>query len=231
MSTLTLEQRIDRAPQKVKRQIGRFLDAPTPQQQELADILSEINRGTPRGKFLAGLIHLGLAVSKPITQWPAFSEQDDLNAVVDVLTQPGVLEKSLPEVDPLMVYRLKGTVLKQELLKDQGLPPFSSEQVAENLGMSREAVNKRRRKGQLVAVSVGKRGYQYPAWQFQDGQVLRGLREVLQALGSVGEWTPILFLCSGDPMLDGETPLERLKQGDIDAAIAAAQRYGKANPS
>jgi len=37
-------------------------------------------------------------------------------------------------------------------------------------------------KGQLLVVSLGRRGYLYPAWQFQAGQVLPGLERVLASL-------------------------------------------------
>jgi phosphoglycolate phosphatase-like HAD superfamily hydrolase len=231
MSSLTLEQRISDASPQVQRQVSSFLDAPAPQQQDLSMLLSEINHGTPRGQFLSRLLHLGLAASEPISQWPNFAEQNDLSTVVNVLTQSGALEKIASTGDPLAIHRLKGLPIKQQLLNYQGQPPLKSEQAAELLQMTREAVNKRRRNKQLTAVSFGRRGYQYPAWQFQEGKVLPGLKETLRALETEGEWTPLLFLCSGDPALDGDTPLERLQKGDLESVIVAAQSYGKANPT
>jgi hypothetical protein len=227
MSPPALEKRIQEAPPHMRRQIQQFLDAPEPQRQVLAAVLSE--RGTQQSKFLTTLLRVGLAASGRNTRWPDFDDLNDLSAVVQVLTQPAVVEEFAP-IDPLAVHRLKGMLVKQQLLNYQGQPPLTSEQVSEVLGMSREAINKRRKNQQLVAVSLGKRGYRYPAWQFQEGKVLPGLKEVLQVLNAVSEWTPLLFLCSGDPRLNGETPLERLQAGDISAVVAAARCYGQAHP-
>ncbi|MGF1601621.1 MAG: hypothetical protein ACFCU8_06310 [Thermosynechococcaceae cyanobacterium] len=231
MSPITLDKRISDATPQVKRQVKSFLDAPKHQQKEVGAVLAEINDGTPRGMFLAKLLHLGLAASKPISQWPNYSKQNDLSAIVDVLSQPGALAEIILTDDPLAVHRLNGLPIKQKLLSYQGHSPLRSEQVANLLNMSREAVNKRRRNGQLVAVSFGRRGYQYPSWQFQEGKVLPGLKEVLQALDAEGEWTPLLFLCSGDPSLKGDTPIDRLREGHVEAVVMAARNYGKANPS
>jgi phosphoglycolate phosphatase-like HAD superfamily hydrolase len=230
MSAQTLERRLHQASPQIQRQIRQFLETPEPQQQEVAAVLSEIKRRTPRGQFLAKLIHFGLAASEPITRWPDFDAQDDLSAVVEVLTQTEIMAELAP-VDPLATHRLKGMLVKQQLLNYQGPPPLNSEQVAELLMMSREAVNKRRRSKQLIAVNLGKRGYRYPAWQFQEGKVLPGIKEVLKTLDAPGEWTPLLFLCSGDPSLNGVTPLEKLQAGEIDSVVAAARCYGKPNPA
>jgi biotin operon repressor len=229
MPSLSLEERIQQASSQTRQQIQHLLDAPLPQQQEVAEILAEIKRQTPRGKFLAKLIHVGLIASEPVTRWPQFGEETDLGVIIAILTQPTVLERA-PDLDPLAVHRLKGMQVKQQLLNYQGQPPLTSEEVALRLDMSREAVNKRRRKKQLLAINLGKRGYRYPAWQFEEEKVLTGLPEVLQALEAVGEWTPLLFFCSGNEQFNGDTPLEHLKAGEINRVIAAACNYGKPNP-
>lgn len=228
VSPLTLERRVQEAPPQTQKQIQHFLDTPQPQQQEMAKVLSEIGHNTPRGQFLSKLIHVALVASEPITNWPDFEHQDDLSAVVEVLVQPGIMADFAP-IDPLAIHRLKGLAVKQQLLNDQGQPPLSSEQVGELLGMSREGVNKRRRNKQLLAVNLGKRGYRYPAWQFWQGKVLPGLKDVLQALDTVGEWSPVLFLRSGDVRLNGETPLDRLRTGAIAPVVAAARCYGRSS--
>ena len=45
---------------------------------------------------------------------------------------------------------------------------FSSEEVAKAIGISRQAVDKRRLSNQLLALTQGKRGYGYPRFQFED---------------------------------------------------------------
>jgi hypothetical protein len=160
---------------------------------------------------------------------PSYSK-DDLGGKVEVPALPNIIDKIISD-DPLAVHRRKGVLVKQQLLNDRGQPPLNGQQVAELLALSREAVNKRRRNKQLLAINLGKRDYRYPAWQFQEGKVLTGLKEVLHALDTVGEWSPLIFFCSGDTRLRGETPLERLQRGDISAVVTAARCYGLPNPA
>lgn len=129
-------------------------------------------------------------------------------------------------IDPLAAARLKGVRVKLDLLYSDG-QPFTSEQVASLLHLTRQAVDKRRSKGQLLGVSLGRRGYLYPGWQFDEGKVLPGLSRVLSALKDYEPWTQLMFLKTGDIRLGGATPLERLLASDIDTVVWAAECYGK----
>ncbi len=120
--------------------------------------------------------------------------------------------------------------VKHELLYSDG-QPLRSEEVAQLLGISRQAVDKRRSKGQLLAVSLRKRGYFYPLWQFKDGGVLERLKLLLAALARFDAWTQLMFIKTGDLRLNNRTPLECLVAGNIDAVISAAACYGEPNPA
>lgn len=133
-----------------------------------------------------------------------------------------ILENS----DPLAAARLKGVIIKRNLLYEDG-QPLKSEDVASLLNVTRQAVDKRRKKGQLLGVSLGRRGYLYPIWQFLDGKVLAGLERVLAQLSEYDPWTQLMFFKTGDLRLDGATPLEQLKAGEIDKVVWAASCYGK----
>jgi hypothetical protein len=141
-------------------------------------------------------------------------------------------ESKVAKADPLEPFRQKGEAIKPKLLAYQGQPPIGSSEVAQLLEMSSEEVRRQRQHKKLIAVTLpGKRGYFFPLWQFQGKAVLPGLAEVFAALEFKDDWTPILFLCSGDRRLDGDTPLARLQAGDLEAVVTAASLYGEVNPA
>jgi hypothetical protein len=128
--------------------------------------------------------------------------------------------------DPLAKFREKGEPFKQQLLSYQGRPAVNSTEVAHLLSVTSEEVRRQRAQHKLVAVVAANGRYLFPLWQFCDGVGIPGLPEVLAALEFPDEWTTLLFLRSGDPRLEGDTPLERLQAGDIEAVVAAAKAYG-----
>ena len=104
--------------------------------------------------------------------------------------------------------------------------------VAEILGVSRQAIAKARVDGRLVAVSPGPGRYVYPSWQFGPSGPLRGLRELRQVLdareGDV--WTLVAFVLAPNSRLDDQTPLSLLRRGqdqDVEAVLRAARAYGE----
>jgi hypothetical protein len=100
--------------------------------------------------------------------------------------------------------------------------------VAKLLGISRQAVDKRRRAGKLIGVSLGKRGYAYPIWQFGGGHgTLHGLEDVLEAMSEFGPWTQYAFMIGGNYRLNGETPLACLRRGEVEPVVRAASAYGE----
>lgn len=145
-------------------------------------------------------------------------------SMVKAFTRPEAL-KILAPTDPLSAARLKGVQVKQQLLYGDE-QPLTSQKVASLLNMTRQAVDKRRLKGQLLGVSLGKRGYLYPYWQFQEGQVLAGLERVLNALKDYDPWTKLMFMKTGDVRLAGVTPLEQLQAGASEEVVQAAESYG-----
>jgi hypothetical protein len=151
--------------------------------------------------------------------------QEFYAAVLAARLAPESLAEIAPP-DPLAAARLRGMQVKRELLYVDG-KPLSSEEVAKFLGISRQAVDKRRKKSQLLAVSLGKRGYYYPIWQFKDGNVIDGLDRVLRVLDEFDPWTQLMFMQTGDIRLNDRTPLECLIAGEIDSVTSAAACYGK----
>lgn len=127
--------------------------------------------------------------------------------------------------DPLAAARLRGARMRRELLAAGG-GALTAGRVAALLGISTQAVNKRRKAGALLGLD-GTR-FLYPAFQFTAGGVLPGLREALAALAAVEDpWTRANFLLTGDPRLGGRRPLDVLREGDVAAVEAAAAAYGR----
>ena len=132
--------------------------------------------------------------------------------------------ESLGEADPLLPALLRGMNAKRELLQSEG-GSVSGAEVAKLLKISRQAVDKRRLQGKLIAVELGKKGFYYPVWQVG----LSGLEEVLEKLYPHREaWGQILFFLNPQGMLDGKTPLEVLRGRNARTRIEAVARAAEA---
>ncbi len=112
-----------------------------------------------------------------------------INKLLDVNTL-ALLES---DSNPLLQAKLRGVMAKDALLNYQGQALKSSE-VALLLDMTRQNVDKYRLGGKLLGVSLNKRGYRYPLWQFTDGKILPGLTEVLAAMKDISDWGKLLFM-------------------------------------
>ena len=226
MKTEALVQKVHNATPDEQKLIAQILSAPEPIKHSMSEVLSEIEKKTSRSKFLQSVVDAAVEVSKEVNIAPdIYMRMGGFELMVEVLTRPEAL-KALAPIDPLAAARLKGVQIKRDLLYEDG-QPFNSEEVAKLLHLTWQAVDKRRSKGQLLGISLGRRGYLYPVWQFHEGKVLPGLDRVLAALKDYEPWTQLMFLKTGDIRLGGATPLERLKAGDIDAVVWAAECYGK----
>lgn len=155
---------------------------------------------------------------------------EGLSSLIDNLLSLEFLEK-LEQKDPLLEAKLKGIKAKQELLNYQGRRALTSEEVAIYLNMTRQAVDKRRKQNKLLGILLGKRGYRYPAWQFDDGRVLAGWEQVLANMEHLDDWSKLIFMVTGDIRLDGKTPLECLQKAQVEQVILAAKSYGLQYPS
>ncbi|NJL42572.1 MAG: hypothetical protein HC935_02635, partial [Pseudanabaena sp. SU_2_4] len=176
-------------------------------------------------QFLQAVFDIAVQVSKEVAIPAELTQKDPFEKLVGVLTAREALDKLAPS-DPLAAARLKGVQVKRDLLYAEG-NPLTSEAVASLLHLTRQAVDKRRKKGQLLGISLGRRGYLYPVWQFHEGKTLGGLEQVLAELSEYDPWTQLMFFKTGDLRLDGATPLERLNAGEIDRVVWAASCYGK----
>lgn len=99
----------------------------------------------------------------------------------------------------------RGADAAAELLA--GPDMLSSDQIAERLGLSREAVLQKRRRGELLGIEGAKRGVRFPAWQVgPDGLPIAALRELHDVLGE--PWAVFRFLRQQHPELGMRTGLQ-----------------------
>jgi len=150
---------------------------------------------------------------------------NDLAVLLRALSSGELLE-DLRSVEPLAPAFIRGIEAQRRLLEEHG-GTLSASQVAQVLGISREAVDKRRQSHSLIALSTGKHGYRYPVWQFTKSGSLPGLKDVIHALEPHDEWMQIAFFVSKNPRLQDETPIEMLKAGELKEVINAASAYGE----
>jgi hypothetical protein len=155
------------------------------------------------------------------------SASSNLDVLLSLSEESIVLESKKPfHDDPLRSLRLKGLRAKSELLKREG-GVITSSQVGELLGISRQAVDKRRRQGKLLAVSLGKRGYFYPVWQFFEDGVLQGFEIVMNLIEPYDPWMKMIFMLNANHRLGNQSPLEKLREGHLDEVFKAAQVTGE----
>lgn len=140
----------------------------------------------------------------------AVAAPSNFGAVVRALNETAASIASVADLDPLAAAYARGAEQKAELLKRTG-GAMSVNEVASLLGITRQAVDKRRREGKLIAVPKGS-DFAYPAVQFDDDTVIAGLRELLSELGS-SSWVALSFLTERSDQLNGHSPLQVLKSG------------------
>src|SRR5258708_4112709 len=110
----------------------------------------------------------------------ALSSPTDVGGVASLLSDLAPLGVDLSAVDPFMEAMARGAAIKRELLTSGG-GGLTSSQVSSALGITRQAVDKRRTRHALLAVPDGSGEYLYPACQFTSDGGIPGLEEGLRA--------------------------------------------------
>jgi len=156
------------------------------------------------------------AIARIATSADEHTLQDALAAATDVgtlataLSDAAVVGPSINQLDPMATLIARNIEHKAKLLGRAG-GLLDVRQVADLLGVRRQAVDKRRRERKLLAVPRGA-DFRYPAAQFAEGEVVRGLPQILQTIGLEGPWGTLEFLLEPDAELEGESPLAWLKR-------------------
>jgi hypothetical protein len=154
----------------------------------------------------------------------ALGEDTDFEVLLRALAEPNALavlsEGSLAEM------RLRDLEFRKTIQEAEG-GVLSVEEVARLLGISRQAVDKRRQKGRILALPVGDHRYVYPAWQFSQTGMLDGFEQVLAELSLPDPWTQAAFFLGENALLDGQRPLDELRRGNVESTCRAAWAMGE----
>jgi hypothetical protein len=139
----------------------------------------------------------------------AAAASTDVEAVLRVLEAPEMVGLASPD-RILATARARGLEARQQLLDAEG-GAWTVDQVASHLRVSRQSVDKRRKASKLLALTVGRRGYLYPSWQFTRRGVLPGWETILMALAANDPWAQVIFTLSPNDRLDNQRPLDALR--------------------
>jgi hypothetical protein len=156
----------------------------------------------------------------------ALEAPSDFGGLARLLSDTAALGIALESVDPLAEAIARGAEIKQELLREAD-GAWTSPQVGKHLGVTRQAVDKRRRGGKLLAVQSGRGDWAYPVCQFTEEGVLAGLDRFLAAFRVDAVWTKLSVLLAPAAEVGGVSPLDALRRGDADAAVRVAEAYGE----
>lgn len=153
----------------------------------------------------------------------AASAVSDTMVLVEALDNPATLAM-LGKEDPVAEARFHGLRAQHRLVNVEG-GVRSAQQLGALLHLSRQAVDKRRKAGKLIALDLGRHGYGYPVWQVDNGSVLPGLDRVIAELSECDSWTQVAFMLSPNPWLGEETPLAALRRGEVERVLATAEMF------
>jgi len=179
-----------------------------------------------RAVFLQRAIRALTTIAEGVPLAGVTAAPSDYDLLLELLRQPEV-KQILPSSDPLAAAKLRGLLMKRELLTKEG-GVVNSEEAAQILGISRQAVDKRRNAHKLIALPMG-RSYVYPVWQFDSSRavVLPGLEAVLHKLGIQEPWMQTAWFLADNARLEGQSPLIALREGQLQAVRIAASLYGE----
>ena len=196
----------------------------TPQRQTTHAMIGLRDAAAKRPELDAFIAEVLRGLSQLIDSVDAASVSEaksGIDAIVRLLEQPEVLAELRPQA-PLVSARIRGLRLKQQILDSEG-GCYSAFALANALGTNEQDVTERRKRGALLGLSLGKRGYAYPVWQVG----LAGFENVLTELRHLDPWTQAAFMIAPNRWLDGATPLDALRRGNREAVLLAARLYGE----
>jgi hypothetical protein len=150
----------------------------------------------------------------------------ELSRVVDDLRSQGRAPETLGDPDTLAA-RMIGVVPQPSPWAELG-PFYSTAGIARVLGgVSRQAVEERRRRRTILALRTSDGMWVYPAFQLDErNRVVRGLAEVLvrfRPRTPDDEWMVASFVAAGQPGLAGRSIVDHLREdGDLAPVLALA---------
>jgi CheY-like chemotaxis protein len=202
--------------------------------ESLKHVLAAPRRRLPQRRAVAALTaiveQMGLTPAELRDLANAMGESSQPNRDESQQVEPGIAGRIAGPLPPRRERaRLEFEALeryfeeRRHLLEDS----LSTNQVAKLLGTSRQTPHDRVRGGMLLAVHDGGK-LRFPPWQFDpEGEegVIAGLPQTLRAL-RVSPLAAARWLTRPNQVLEGRTPLDSLRGGDIQRVVAEASGVG-----
>lgn len=164
----------------------------------------------------------------PALGWDTAKEKKAANKLIALVveaaaTRARAIEALYPESElggGIVEAVEEGEQFKLEVMgRSNMLPP---PRAAAKAGISRQALDLRRKKGLALALSHAKRGFRYPAWQFTDA-LAEPLQQILPMLAKYNPWAAYLLLTEPEPLLGGLSVVSTLQSGKAEQAIEAVR--------
>ena len=127
--------------------------------------------------------------------------------------------------DPFFEAFQRGLEMKRKILEAEG-GALSAQQFSEQLGITPLSLGRMRKRNQVFWLDVGN-GYVYPSFQLGKKGLLPGIQKVLDAFVVDESWMRVNFMISGDLRLDGERPIDLMRDGRVGEVALAASAYGE----
>ena len=148
--------------------------------------------------------------------------------LVKLLTEVGAGAEVSPATRLREEALARGLAAQEELReRSGGFRPTAW--VGEHLKISRQAVDKRRKAGKLLAFAAADGTYEYPFCQFTSDGVVPGLEEALAAFAVESPWERLAALVNPSPALSGRSVIEVLRSArgpeERERAIAVARDF------
>ncbi len=106
-------------------------------------------------------------------------------------------------------------------VEDWAGPLAGPTELERDFGVARSTLHTWQKQRAVIGLLVGVRKHAFPTEQFVDGRPVKGLGEVVEAIGDPrAAW---LWLREPNPALAGATPLARLRVGATDKVVAVAR--------
>jgi hypothetical protein len=198
-----------------------------PSPDDLLKSVAELVSGDQMHRAL--LLRYVRAVEQLVQKMPndlilsTISAPSDFGALVRALSDPRVSEPSR-RTDPL-AGAVGRSINHRDRLRQMAGEMLSSSQVEELLGIRRQAIDKRRKAHKLLALRMGS-DWSYPALQFDGGEVLFGLENVLNAHAEKDPWVILDILLAPDEVLSGRTLLQAMQEKDEQAIARHIAQVG-----
>jgi hypothetical protein len=182
----------------------------TPERPAVTALITRFGRALSRAASIAGddLIY------------KALERSTDIGAIVEFLRSTAPLLSAEEEIDPQLEGGIASLEAEDALIRLAG-GLKDANWVGEYLSINPKSVAAKARRNELLAISRGDRNL-YPAFQFRNGQVVLGIRELLEVLPLTNGWSRLSYLLTKVPGLGDLSPIEAFA-ADRDAALELAR--------